>query len=270
MRKTKAILEEIEAGRSDLEAGEEISCYDRIARILLCLSTGVSSVTEIARECDMKVPTVHRLLKSLVKPQFTVYDSVNHRYFLGPLIARVSSNASTNHQYLRMSSLGEMKHLAELCTETVTISVLVGNHFMSIKNIESKHELLVHELGEDLESNMTMLPFGATQKALLAQLNDKDLRNLLTSVNPQDRTRFNIDTICAEIAEIREQGFAISSDERIIGATCLACPIDFYFFPCALSILGPKSRLSRKLPALLSMLKESASRISQNIKEDKR
>ncbi|HSW58266.1 MAG TPA: IclR family transcriptional regulator C-terminal domain-containing protein, partial [Dehalococcoidales bacterium] len=238
----------------------EITCYERIARILICLSNGLSSVTEIARECNMKVPTVHRLLKSLTKPRFTTYDAANHRYFLGPLIVQVASNASTNHQYLRMCSLKEIKGLSDNYGETISLTVLIGTEFTQITKITSKHELIVQGLGEVFLVNSAVLPFGATQKVLLSQLVDTDLRLMLHSISQQDQRPLNIEAMVTEIMNIREQGFAVSSGERIPGATCLSCPVYNYYFPSALSIIGPRTRLSKKTASLLKALKESAAK----------
>jgi IclR family transcriptional regulator, acetate operon repressor len=264
MRKIKDVTKILIGTRTIATDETEPSCYERIARILICLSTGMSSVTEIAKECNMKVPTVHRLLKSLTKPRFTVYDPINHRYFLGPLIAQVGSNASTNHQYLRMCSLTDMKNLSDNTSETVTLTVLIGNQFIQIKQIESKYELRIHELGINLSSNEQLFPLGATQKMLLSQLEDKDLKSLLNSmVGTQNLP--GVDGVFEELVQIRAQGFASSSGERIPGAVCLSCPVTNYFFPTALSIIGPKSRISKKVSSLLQLLKDSAARISETL-----
>jgi IclR family transcriptional regulator, acetate operon repressor len=241
----------------------EISSYERIAKILICLSKGTSSVTEIARECNMKVPTVHRLLKSLTRPRFTAYDAVNHRYFLGPLIAQVSSNASTNHQYLRMCTMKEMKRLSDKHGETVTLTVLIGSEFTQIGSINCKHDLMVQGLKEETQNGLPLSPLGATQKTLLSQLEDANLNHLLNSMKGENQRPFGTAEVLTEIAKIRELGYAISSGEIISGATCLCCPINNYFFPASLSIIGPKTRLSKKIPGLLKSLKESTKTISE-------
>ncbi len=264
MRKPKINSHELDAMIPQTDQ-MEISSYERIARILICLSTGVSSVTEIARECNMKIPTVHRLLKSLTIPRITLYDPINHRYYLGPLIAQVASNASTNHQYLRMCSFKEMKRLSELFGETTTLTVMIGTEFIQIDSFKSKHVLMVQGLGDDLKGTMALLPFGATQKILLSQLDEASLKQMLNSVQTPDQLLFDSDSIQSAIAQIREQGYAISHSERIPGATCLACPVHNYFFPSAISIIGPKTRLSKKVPVLLKALKESAVIISETL-----
>ena len=248
--------------------GEELSSYERIANILICLSKGASSVTEIARECNMKVPTVHRLLRSLVRPRFTAYDAINHRYFLGPLIAQVSSNASTNHQYLRMCATKEMKRLSDKHGETITSTVLIGSEFIQIGSINCKHELMVQGLEEDTQSGLPLSPAGATQKTLLSQLEDANLKHLLANMKGQNQRSFGNDEVLSEIAKVREQGYAVSSGEIIPGATCLSCPISNYFFPSALSIIGPKARLSKKIPGLLKSLKESTRIISEVLENE--
>ena len=65
-----------------------------------------------------------------------------------------------------------------------------------------------------------------------------------------------------ELKKVREQGYAISYGERIIGALGIAVPIRGYLFPVALSILGPEQRLKPKVKELLKEARESARRIS--------
>ena len=68
--------------------------------------------------------------------------------------------------------------------------------------------------------------------------------------------------ILEELKKVRKQGYAISYGERIIGALAISVPIKGYFFPVALTILGPEQRLKPKINKLLEEMKERASRIS--------
>jgi DNA-binding IclR family transcriptional regulator len=265
MRKSKIVAGETEFTPLAQDAHSDLSCYERVARVLVCMSEGASSVTEIAKECDMKVPGVHRLLNSLSKPHLTVYDPLTRRYFLGPLIAQMAANATTNHQYIRMCSRAEMERLSNSCGETITLSLLIGAQFVSILNIESSHALLVHELGDDLKGNKPMLPFGATQKMLLSQLGNQDLLRMINTVINKDRRLTDSDILMAEMQQIHQQGFVITTGERIPGAICISCPIYHYVFPAAISLIGPKIRLAKKVQALLQSLKESAALISENL-----
>src|SRR4030042_5343266 len=61
--------------------------------ILICLSNDIHKVSDIARQCDFSKSTVHRVLKLLEQTQLVVQDTINRRYYLGPLVRQLASNA---------------------------------------------------------------------------------------------------------------------------------------------------------------------------------
>jgi IclR family KDG regulon transcriptional repressor len=71
--------------------------------------------------------------------------------------------------------------------------------------------------------------------------------------------------LLAQLKEIKRQGFATSTGERINGSTCISVPVNNYTYPTALSILGPTERLQPRVQEFAEVLKASAKRISDNI-----
>jgi DNA-binding IclR family transcriptional regulator len=65
---------------------ESKTFMDKIARILVSLSDGKNSVTDIAHQCNLSTSATHRLLNVLAESSFAVRDPINHKYYLGPLI----------------------------------------------------------------------------------------------------------------------------------------------------------------------------------------
>ena len=247
-----------------------VSSVVRSARVLVCLSNGVNNITDLAKCCNLSKSTVHRLLKTLEEPRFVVYDSINHRYYLGPLVTQLASRARATHQYLIMSAMDEMRQVSEMAEETVTLTLLVGIQFIHLHEIKSRHYLKVDErVGDGIEGVAPLLPLGAIQKVLLSQLNDEELMLALKSVATGKEPDGPIDfkSLIIEINRIRRQGYALTHGERIPGALAISSPIKNYFCPVALSILGPEDRLMQKYPAALEALKNSASRLSKRVLE---
>jgi DNA-binding IclR family transcriptional regulator len=248
--------------------GTLVSSVVRAANVLVSLSNGVNNVTDIAKYCNLSKSTVHRLLKTLEEPRFVVYDSINHRYYLGPLVTQLASNSKATHQYLIMSALEEMKRLADLAEETVTLTLLVGIQFIHLHEITCKQGLKVDErIGDKEEGIAPLLPLGAIQKVLLSQLNDEELLPALKSIESgnADGNMIHYDQIMTEINRIRTQGYAVTHGERITGALSISAPVINYFCPVALSILGPENRLILKVRPVLEETRASASRLSENI-----
>jgi DNA-binding IclR family transcriptional regulator len=245
-----------------------VSSVVRAANVLVCLSSGVNNITDLSKCCSLSKSTVHRLLKTLEEPRFVIYDSINHRYYLGPLVTQLASSSKATHQYLIMSAQEEMKRLADLAEETVTLTLLVGIQFIHLYEITSKHSLKVDErVGDQEEGLAPLLPLGAIQKVLLSQLNDNELKLAFRSIQTSSASgsQINFDQLVTEINQIRKEGYAVTHGGRITGALSISTPVTNYFCPVALSILGPENRLIMKVNPVLKETRTSASRLSENI-----
>jgi DNA-binding IclR family transcriptional regulator len=244
-----------------------VSSIARAANVLLCLSQGLNTVTDISLQCKLSKSTVHRLLNSLIEPRFTMYDSINHRYFLGPLITQLAASSEATHQPLIIGAADQMQLLSNVTGETVTLTLMVGLEFVRLYSILSKHGLKVEEPEDDRDLR-PFLPSGAMQKVLLSQLNEKDLKIALRSfANWSTRHDEVIDTgrLLIQLAQIKQEGFFVSCGEMIPGCICLSAPVSNYLCPAALSIIGPETRISPNLARLTENLKTSAGRISTDL-----
>lgn len=238
----------------------------RAVNILICLSNGVNTLTNIADCCKLTKPTVYRLLKTLEELLMVTQDPVTHHYYLGPLINQIASNPQANHHYLITCALEEMKQLWDLSWETVELSIMVGIQYVRLHEIPSKHSLKVLE-GPDPVGPVYV---GATAKVLLSQLDDSELKAALKNIRISGVTEHSVTNkkdLIAQSKEIRQQGHAISYGERITGALCISVPITSYFWPAALSVIAPESRIESKVDEFLEVLKVSSHRITNNITE---
>jgi IclR family transcriptional regulator, KDG regulon repressor len=234
------------------------------ADILTCLSDDIHTVTDIARQSDLGKSTVHRVLKLLEKSLLVVQDPSSRRYYLGPLITRLASNPVTTHEYLIMCASEEMKRLAQLSEETVAMDIMIGTHCFPLYEVPSKHDLRVTQ-----ESRASgPVNAGASGKVLLSQLNEKQLRTAMATIEPArttDRTVTNTELLLAQVREVKQQGYAVSYGERIDGAMCISAPIRNYSLPVVLSIVGPESRLQPKTKDAVARIIISAKRISESV-----
>lgn len=268
MRKRNDITAGSEKGAKPDINGSLVSSVVRAASLLVCLSNGINNITDLAKYCNLSKSTVHRLLKTLEEPRFVVYDSINHRYYLGPLVTQLASKSRATHQYLIISALEEMKRVADLAEETVSLTLLVGIQFIHLHEIRSKHFLKVDErVGDEIEGIAPLLPLGGIQKVLLSQLNDDELGQALKSIAISSTQGDTVDfeSLMVQLSKIRQDGYVITHGERIPGALVISASIKNYFCPVALSILGPEDRLILKVPRVLEELKTSADRLSANV-----
>jgi DNA-binding IclR family transcriptional regulator len=241
-----------------------IRSISRATSILFCLSNGINTVTDISRHCLLSTSTVHRLLKALQELRWVIQDNVNRRYYLGPLVTRLVSNPLTTHQYLVMHAIEEMKKLTGITKETVALVIMVGIEYISLYEIPSRHDLRL----TDENQRGVPLFIEATAKVLLSQLGDDELDTTLKNIRI-DRVTENTVTdkklLLEQVKYIRQTGYAVSDGERITGGMGISAAIRNYVCPAALSILGPRERISPKVAALTEALLVCTSRISDNI-----
>lgn len=246
---------------------DEIRSIARSAKILVCLSMGINTLSEISDHCHYSMPTVYRLLKALEKSGFARKDPLTKKHYVGPLIDKVHSFPQVTHQHLIACSIKEMQRIAEISGETVNLTVRLGIEYLPVYSIESKNDLRIHEEIKTAVSNFV----GPTARVLLSQSNDEELEKLLKHIKLEKITENTITdkaVFLAKIKQAREQGYTVAYGEKVVGALGIAVPIKNYHLPASLSILGPEYRLHDRVSEMVKELIASANRISKNIAGD--
>ena len=241
------------------------SSLKRVSNILECLGQGMNTNVEIAAYCGYNTSTTHRLLKDLKQLGWVVQDDLNNRYYLGPFMSRVASNATANHRFFVISALRELTDLAAQTGEAVNLAVMEQLHYLRIHEISSRYDL---RISDDARGYGQIFALGATGKVLLSQLPDPVLKETLNKVAIVSRTERSVTdkkVLLHQIREIREQGYAISCSERIPGAAGVSAPVVNYAWPAALTVIGPESRLLPVMDQLTALLPEIARRISDTM-----
>lgn len=241
-----------------------VKSIDRAANVLCALSFGLNSVTDIANFCKLSKSTVHRLLKALTESNLVVQDPISREYYLGYLITRLISRPQVTHDYLITRANNEMNELARATDETIELGIMIGLRFASLQNIPSKNGLRVVE--EEESRRMGLIHPGAAGNMLLSQLDDNELKTALTTLQLEPVTQFTItdqEELEKRIKQIRRQGYAVSSNERIIGAMCIAAPLKNYVLPAVLCILGPTERMQPHTKEFIELVLASSAKISK-------
>jgi IclR family acetate operon transcriptional repressor len=244
----------------------------RATNILICLSNGINTNTEIAKYCKYSTSTVHRLLNVMQNLNWVVQDVINHRYYLGPVANQLISNQGNAHRYLLVNALQEMGHLSNFSGETISLNILVQLRSVLLHFIPSDQEL---KIVEDGSGHVAPFAMGATAKVLLSQLEEKEIREALNRIDFKKlmgKRAVSRELLAAQLRDIKRKGYGISYGERITGAMCISTPVQGYSHPVALSILGPENRIKPRARAITEELIASAKRISRsivyNIKKD--
>jgi DNA-binding IclR family transcriptional regulator len=152
-----------------------------------------------------------------------------------------------------------MIELAKKANETVTLNMVSDRHRVCIEVIDTPSPLMsVTKSGERVR-----LIDGATAKALMASLPKKEMQKALAyAVKATGKKRADF---VKELARIREQGYAVTHGERVLGLTAISAPIEDRdgVVRHSVTVTGPTVRLQpreREVVKLVTLAAEDISR----------
>lgn len=241
-----------------------VNSIARATGVLMCLSEGVSRVSDIAKRLNLNVATVHRLLKTMEMLGLVVRDSQTHQYYLGHLVAKLGANPNIAHKTLILSSFEEMNRLAEATGETVVLHILVGAQPIRLQQIVSNQDLRFTSWSKRYEP----LYSGSMGKLFLSGMKEDELHMLLENMVLIPFTPHTIsrkETLIKELNKIRKRGYSLSYGERDECAMGISVPINDYVFPAALTVIGTETRMKPNLDRIRQEMLESAIQITYNL-----
>lgn len=204
---------------------------------------GHLTIGEIAAATDVPLPTVHRLLRTLVDRGY-MRQMPNRRYALGfrlvPLGATASSMVGADTEVV-------LGRLVDALGETANLAILSGSHAEYVAQVPSRHRMrMFTEVGRQVDLHCT-----GVGKALLGQLDDDRVRQIVRRVGMQRQTAHTLVTeldLLAELTEVRTRGYALDEQEQEAGVRCVAVPVgpDPMSW-MAVSVSGPVTRMTDEL-----------------------
>jgi IclR family transcriptional regulator, acetate operon repressor len=202
---------------------------------------GEVGLSELAASSGLPLPTIHRLVRTLVDCGY-VRQQPNRRYALGPRLIRLGESAS------RLVGTWARPHLAQLVEvtgETANMALLDGDEVVYVAQVPSRHSMrMFTEVGRRVLPHST-----GVGKALLAQLPPREVRALLDRTGmPAEtgRTITDPDTFLAELDRVRALGYAADDGEQEVGVRCLAVAVPDSPTAAAISISGPAGRVTEE------------------------
>lgn len=200
---------------------------------------GEVGLSELAAGSGLPLPTIHRLMRTLLASGY-VRQQANRRYALGPRLIRLGESAS------RLLGAWARPHLAELVEatgETANMALLDGDEVVYVAQVPSRHSMrMFTEVGRRVLPHST-----GVGKALLAAVPAGEVRALLGRTGlpaATERTITEPDAFLAELERVRDRGYAVDDSEHEIGVRCLAVAVPGAPTPAAISVSGPAGRLT--------------------------
>ena len=182
---------------------------------------GLCSVAHIAGALQLPFPTVHRLMKSRISRGYVIQQG-RGRYRLGESLLRLAATTSLP-AILAGTGRPIVVALAEQHRTCAHLGVFDGDMVSYLlKECRGRAAAFSSE-GAQLEAYCT-----AIGKVLLANLPDPQRQQYLGSGNfvaMTEHTIINPLALGAELAAVRSRGWALDSEEGLVGLWCVAVPV---------------------------------------------
>jgi IclR family transcriptional regulator, acetate operon repressor len=225
---------------------------------------GEVTLTELVSRTGLPMPTIHRVMRTLVDRGY-VRQEPSRRYALAPRLIRLGESAS------RLLNVWVRPHLASLVDalgETANMALLDGDQAVYVAQAPSRHSMRTFtEVGRRVLPHCT-----GVGKALLAQLDPAEAREILARTGMPAQTPRTITDparLLRELAQVRRRGYAIDAGEQEIGVQCIAVPVPDAPALAAISVSGPEARLTPSVvERAVPLLQEVARRVSTELTYD--
>jgi IclR family transcriptional regulator, pca regulon regulatory protein len=183
----------------------------------------VLGIADLARAVGLNRSTTHRYVATLAGLGFLQQDPETRKYSLGPRVADLGFAAISSMEITGVAAA----HLQTLSDETgcaASMAVLDGADIVYVARVPTRRIMSVRiTIG-------TRFPAYATSmgRVLLAEQPDAAVQALLTASAPQaltERTLTDAAALRAELARVREQGWALVDGELEPGLRSVAVPV---------------------------------------------
>ena len=234
-----------------------IRVLQRALAVLECFSNDKPrmSLHEISRTIALPKTTTFRILSTLVQSGYLLQFE-KQDYGLSPKLMHLASIAQNSFN-IRDLAHPLLERLANEIGETVEISLLDGDHRICLDAVESTSSL------KSIVTPGVRLPllYGATGKMFLAHMNEPDVDRVTRSQS--NNGKIDKVKLKRQLVKIRKQGYAVTRDERVRGATAISAPIwshdgNAYCF----TVTGPSARFEGRESALRDLIVEAATHLT--------
>ena len=221
-----------------------VQSVDRAFRLLerMADTGGASSISDLAAHTGLPLPTIHRLVRSLVASGY-VRQLPSRRYALGPAAdpaRRVGGPAAR-----RLGGPAPGQAWSTQVGETANMAVLDGDAVVYVAQVPSPHSMrMFTEVGRRVLPHCTGVGKALLGRCRTSRSGRSCPHRHAGADRAHDHRRRTL--LVAELAAIRRRGFAIDDGEQEPGVRCVAAAVPSQLAgTAALSVSGPSSRVTR-------------------------
>ena len=246
------------------KAGGGVQSIERAFSLLETMADlgGVAGVSQLAAESGLPLPTIHRVVRTLVDLGY-LRQEPSRRYALGPRLIRLGESSA------KKLNLWARPHLAGLVDElgeSANLAMLDGDQIVYVAQVPSRHSMrMFTEVGRRVLPHCT-----AVGKALLAEMPNDLVSDLLRRTGMPHYTENTLtdpQQFAHALEQISSQGFAIDEGEQEVGVRCVAVAVPDAPAKLAISVSGPATRMSEALvQRAVPLLARAASALSTDLR----
>jgi len=244
----------------------QVQSVDRAIAILYLLAQrGEAGVTEVAAELGVHKSTAFRLITALDTGGLIEQDGERGKYRLGRGILRLAA-ATAGGLELPTESRQVCRQLAAELGEAVNLAILDGAEATNILQEYGTSTIT----GRNWIGQRTPLHATASGKVLLSWMDAVALKEILASTLPHytAQTVAEPAALEAELAAVRDRGWASTSEEFEIGLNAVAVPVRDATgdVVAAVGVSGPSYRLTiESFPEVAARLIAGSEEISARL-----
>ncbi|MGI9370677.1 MAG: IclR family transcriptional regulator [Ruegeria sp.] len=219
-----------------------------------------TALSDLSREVDIPTATTHRILTTLQKHGYVIFDEERQEWMIGIEAYR------TGASFLKRNSVLEigrpvLRRLMHESGETANLAVPDGAEVVFVGQVETSNPIRAFFP----PGARTPMYASGTGKAILAAMSPAALEKALSVTDHKAftaNTQHPKDKLLADLAVTQNRGWSHDREERYDGMSCVGAAIfNARQEPCAgISVSGPTVRFDDDRAAELGALVASAAR----------
>lgn len=231
---------------------------------------GEAGVSEVSSHLGVNMSTAHRFLASIKYFGYAEQNETNQKYKLSMKVFELGNRIVANLD-VRDIAKPLMYQLADQTGETINLGIIDQSNIVYIDKVLSKNVLRPDSpIGGRDQIHSTALG-----KAMAAFYSLDYIERYIEGVGLvriTSKTIVDKNKFLSELEEVRKQGYAIDSEETILGLKCIAAPIfNKENRPIAsISISGVKDRVNKKnLEGFKELILSASKELSKQLGSDR-
>lgn len=249
----------------EIAAPYSIRVIDRTVQILQCFTQNQIeySLGELVERTSLSKTTIFRILQSLERHKFIVYNNTSNRYSLGIKLFELGGFVKFPLNF-RIVAAAFLDRLSQKRERTVLAAMLEGGELLYIDRRERKDSVrFASEIGTRRPPH-----FGMLGKTLMAYLPEAEVDELLENhplVRIASRSVTDPRIFNEHLREIREKGYYFEDSDVVEGMVGVAAPVrnPLGEVVVAVGVTFPSFKTDKKVIAeTIATVKETTAEIS--------